>query len=251
MAAYKTLKGQSIRQVAQDPTNPLLGEIWYNTTLGSLKGYQTISAAWASGGNLNLARRGLGSAGTQTAGLAFGGKTPPNSDATEEFDGSSWTTGGSLNDARGYLAGAGIQTSALAFGGYNNKANTEQYDGTSWSNKSDLATARESLAGAGASAGASVAFGGNTTAVQSVTEEFTPSINVITGAAWAAGGSLNTGRRNSAGAGSQTAGLVFGGTLSPSSETANSETYDGTSFSEGNNLNSARGSLLRIPTAQR
>ena len=39
MAAYKTLKGQSIRQVANDPTNPVLGEIWYNTTLGVLKGY--------------------------------------------------------------------------------------------------------------------------------------------------------------------------------------------------------------------
>ena len=56
MAAYKTLKGQSIRQVAQDPTNPVLGEIWYNTTIGVLKGYKTISAAWASGGNLNTAR---------------------------------------------------------------------------------------------------------------------------------------------------------------------------------------------------
>ena len=40
MAAYKTLKGQSIRQVAQDPTNPVIGEIWYNTTIGALKGYQ-------------------------------------------------------------------------------------------------------------------------------------------------------------------------------------------------------------------
>jgi len=42
MAAYKTLKGQSIRKVAQDPTNPLLGEIWYNTTLGLLKGYKQL-----------------------------------------------------------------------------------------------------------------------------------------------------------------------------------------------------------------
>ena len=48
MAAYKTLKGQSIRQVAQDPTNPLEGEIWYNTTIGVLKGYATVAAAWSS-----------------------------------------------------------------------------------------------------------------------------------------------------------------------------------------------------------
>ena len=45
MAAYKTLKGQSIRQVAQDPTNPVLGEIWYNTTIGVLKGRVFITAA--------------------------------------------------------------------------------------------------------------------------------------------------------------------------------------------------------------
>ena len=47
MAAYKTLKGQSIRQVAQDPSNPLLGEIWYNTTTGVLKGFQTTAAAFS------------------------------------------------------------------------------------------------------------------------------------------------------------------------------------------------------------
>jgi hypothetical protein len=48
MAAYKTLKGQSIRQVAQDPANPILGEIWYNTTLGVLKGYQTTATNYPS-----------------------------------------------------------------------------------------------------------------------------------------------------------------------------------------------------------
>ena len=37
MAAYKTLKGQSIRQVAEDPSNPVLGEIWYNNTIGFFK----------------------------------------------------------------------------------------------------------------------------------------------------------------------------------------------------------------------
>ena len=67
MAAYKTLKGQSIRQVAQDPTNSVLGEIWYNTTIGVLKGRVFITAAWASGGNLNTARYSAGGAGTQTS----------------------------------------------------------------------------------------------------------------------------------------------------------------------------------------
>jgi hypothetical protein len=37
------------------------------------------------------------------------------------------------------------------------------------------------------------------------------------GSAWTAGGSLNTSRRNLAGAGTQTAGLAFGGVDTPSS----------------------------------
>jgi hypothetical protein len=34
----------------------------------------------------------LAGAGTQTAALAFGGYTPPDTGATEEYDGSTWTS---------------------------------------------------------------------------------------------------------------------------------------------------------------
>jgi hypothetical protein len=67
----------------------------------------------------------------QTAGLAFGGFTTANTNATEEYDGSAWTAGGNLGTARSELAGAGIQTAGLKFGGnippYSNA--TEEYDG--------------------------------------------------------------------------------------------------------------------------
>jgi hypothetical protein len=61
----------------------------------------------------------LANAGTQTAGLAFGGTEQPNirQNATEEYDGSTWTAGGNLATARNYLAGCGTQTAGLAFGG--------------------------------------------------------------------------------------------------------------------------------------
>jgi hypothetical protein len=50
---------------------------------------------------LNTARSYLAGAGTQTAALGFGGQTPPNTGATEEYDGTSWTTSpASLNTAR-------------------------------------------------------------------------------------------------------------------------------------------------------
>ena len=79
MAAYKTLKGQSIRQVASDPTNPVVGEIWYNTNLGVLKGYQTVAAAWASGGALPTGVYFSGGAGDKDAALSIGGSrfSPP------------------------------------------------------------------------------------------------------------------------------------------------------------------------------
>jgi hypothetical protein len=59
-------------------------------------------------------------AGTQTAGLGFGGYSPALAKVlnnTQEYDGSTWTDGGNLGNARYRLAGAGIQTAASAFAG--------------------------------------------------------------------------------------------------------------------------------------
>jgi hypothetical protein len=164
MADYINIRGQSIEVVASDPANPTLGQIWYNSTSNTLKGEGYAAAAWATGNNMNTARFILAGAGTQTAGLAFGGFIPPtNSTATEEYDGNSWTSSpGSLNTARRNLAGAGTQTAALAFGGTDTAATgaTEEYDGTSWaSNPTGLNTARTGLAGAGIQT-AALAFGG-------------------------------------------------------------------------------------------
>ena len=108
MAAYKTLKGQSIRQVAQDPTNPLLGEIWYNTTIGLLKGYRTIDAAWASGGALPAVRSGSGGAGIQNAALNIGGENGSSIfGTTEEYNGAAWASGGALNATPSFFMGIG------------------------------------------------------------------------------------------------------------------------------------------------
>ena len=65
---------------------------------------------------------------------------------------------------------------------------------------------------------------------------------------WSSGGNLNTGRTGLGGAGSQTAALAFGGSVATPSTPQNpykneSEEYDGTSWTEGNNLNQGRSSL--------
>ena len=79
-----------------------------------------------------------------------------------------------------------------------------------------MATARNQKGSRAGSSSAALAFGGyDGSNPSSATEEFNSSINVITAAAWSSGGNINTARGQSTGAGSQTAGLMFGGDLNP------------------------------------
>ena len=96
MAAYKDLVGQKITKVTSNPGEPKTGQMWYNSTDGKLRGLG-ISESFTSVGALNYARDALqiGSVGTQTAGIAFGGRThPPESfrGETEEYNGSGWSS---------------------------------------------------------------------------------------------------------------------------------------------------------------
>jgi hypothetical protein len=63
--------------------------------------------------------------------------------------------------------------------------------------------------------------------------------NVTTAGSWSTGGTLNTVRRGLAGAGTKTAGLVFGGEGDPPVY-AQTESYDGSTWTEVNDLNTAR-----------
>ena len=38
MATYKEIRGTQIEAVATDPSNPVEGQVWYNTTSNVLKG---------------------------------------------------------------------------------------------------------------------------------------------------------------------------------------------------------------------
>jgi hypothetical protein len=63
--------------------------------------------------------------------------------------------------------------------------------------------------------------------------------NVVVAAAWASGGSLSTARATGAAAGIQTAGLYAGG-LDSGGVTTATELYNGTSWTTGGNLGTAR-----------
>jgi hypothetical protein len=76
MSTYYQIFGGKINVISADPSNPIKGQVWFNSGTPALK-YQaaTTTGTWATSGNLATARRGLAGAGTQTAGLAFGGLT--------------------------------------------------------------------------------------------------------------------------------------------------------------------------------
>ena len=187
----------------------------------------TSPSAWTAGGALITARCALGGAGTQDAGLAFGGSS--SDICTEEYNGSSWSTGGALIDNRTYLAGAGTQNAGLAFGGSTPMVEscTEEYNGSSWSTGGNLSQVRYKHAGAGTQ-NAGLAFGGYYGSDLSCTEEYD-------GFSWSAGGALITGRERLAGAGTQNAGLAFGG-----NGLSCTEEYDGTSWTAGGALINSR-----------
>ena len=179
--------------------------------------------SWTAGGALPTGKFAGAGAGTQTAGLSFGGR-PPSSGATttEEYDGSSWTGGGAMPVAKMGLAGCGIQTAALAFGGSPPTRNTtEEYDGSSWTVGGTLSVAFEDAAGAGTQT-AGLKFGGRSTPTQT-TEKYN-------GSSWTTSGLMNTGRGYLAGAGIQTAALGYGGKTLPSTYQTSTEDFNGSTW---------------------
>ena len=163
---------------------------------------------------------------------------------SETYDGTSYSAGPSLNTARGEVMGIGdAQTSALACGGFETAptvtGKTESFDGTSFSETADLGTSRRTgqFHGAGSSNSSALYAGGYNGSTQVTTsEEFNASALAVTAGAWASAPSLNTaryGHRTATNSAADT-GLCFGGNYP--SGTADTEEYNGTTWSEQNNL---------------
>jgi hypothetical protein len=240
MTTFKEIRGTTVESVSSDPTNPEVGQIWYNNTIGVLKGYKSLGAVFSAGGNLSTARQVGGGAGTQTAALAFGGNLGggpvDQTGATEEYNGSTWSPGGTMGTIRRNIASAGTQTAGLGATGYGTAPNyfpaaAEEYDGSTWTAGGNLATGRSGAAGAGIQT-AALATGGNPgPGPTNATEEYD-------GSTWSPGGNLNTSRRYLMGCGTQTAGLAVGGFITTTSTAT--EEYDGSTWTNGGNLNTAR-----------
>jgi len=226
-------------------------------------------SSWTEVGDLNTGRRDPVVTGIATSAIASGGLAPGGTanNSVEQWNGSSWTEIVNINTARGLMSGVSADsTSQLVFGGYPEVAKTEFFDGSSWTELADLGTARQSMGELGSTTLA-LAAGGSPGAKSNVEEwsttpasefskitegqlyfnstanAFKETVTDLPGGSWASGASINDGRNASGSAGTTTAALLFTGdpvSGSPTGISANTEKYDGSSWTEVNNTNTAR-----------
>ena len=118
-----------------------------------------------------------------------------------------WSAGGSLSVDMDLAAGCGTQGAAMSCGPDADTDGTQEYDGSAWTAGGNLNTGRYWLGCFGTQT-AATSCGGYVSGLSNVTEEYN-------GSAWASGmENLATSRYNGASAGTQGAGLYFGGSNS-------------------------------------
>jgi len=154
-----------------------------------------------------------------------------------------WASGGNLNTGRlnAGCTSSGPRDASLVFGGEaspNTQVVNESYDGSSWTELGDINTGRRNIAGFGTQT-AAVAAGGlippATPQTQDLVEEWD-------GSSWTEVTDVPVaGIPDASSAGTLTAGLLFGGeTAGGDGHAAETYHYDGTNWTDGGDLNTAR-----------
>jgi len=213
MATLKEIKGTAIQFLDADPVEYV--------------------GSWSSGGSVNTARQYGAGIGSSTAGLIFGGSSPPVVANTEQYNGTAWTEVNDLNAAQNAQGSAGTLTSGMsALGAQAPGANVEDWNGTVWAaNPHSLNSARQFPGGDGASNDAAIMVGGEPAPNGALTE-------IYNGSSWTESGDLNTARNQLAAAGTVTALIAMGGNTG-----ADAETFNGSTWTAVTDMNSGRGGL--------
>ena len=213
---------------------------WYDNT------EEYDGSSWSEVADLSTARSQVGFLGDgQTSALCVGGETPPSFGAVntvEGWNGSVWASETNYPGVSQGGVGTGSESDGYFFTPSPNSTNSFSYDGSAWTAGASLGSGRSNGSRAGTTT-AALAFGGNNGSGGNFVEEYNFSVNTVTASAWAAGNAMNTARRGTcnSGSGIQAAAIVAGGNGSQPGTTLlnNSEEFDGTSWAEGDNLNTA------------
>ena len=210
MATYKGIQGYSVQSLSSDPgtLSEVVGQLWYNSTSGAFKVAVEAAAAWASGGALNTGRNSVGTAvmAPASATLAMGGGTSSP-------------------------------------GNVNHTGATESYDGSAWTTQpASMNTARKACGGIGDSQTAAIVCGGRNAPA------FLANVEIYDGSTWTEVNNLPTLKNglDTGGAGTSTAGLMYGGNVPPQTNT--NQSWDGTSWTEENDLNTTKDTMAKFGT---
>ena len=241
MTTFKQIRGTTIEVLSSDPSAPELGQIWYNSSSGSLKGYMNYSVnAWSAGGNLPAGRTYGGGTGISTAALYVAGSLGPGfpgfTNTTLSYNGSAWTSAPNYPVSIVGNAVIGTQTAALGAGGYQQGGSypnaTNSYNGTSWS----TVPATLNITGQNMSQ-----FGTQTAAIIVGIQADEPKTQSYNGTSWTtlpATTNVNHGAGGMA-FGNQTAAILGFGQNTP--YPVQSESWNGSTWTTGPNVNTARG----------
>tara|TARA_R110000823_G_scaffold269054_1_gene388839 strand:- start:1237 stop:2265 length:1029 start_codon:yes stop_codon:yes gene_type:complete len=175
MANYDAVSGLRIPVVSSDPSAPIEGELWYNTTVDKFRGYglYQVNAAWSSSpASLNAGRRSCEGAGTVSSGIGFLGYIGgyPRYGASENWNGSSWTNKPSTPTPLGSACShVGDASAAAGIGGnyYSGPSGLGatnyhfEWNGSSFSNSTSLPVQRNNMAAAGTRDSFAVVGGGD------------------------------------------------------------------------------------------
>jgi hypothetical protein len=150
-----------------------------------------------------------------------------------------WASGGTYPSPVLGSGGFGTQTAAVGIGGQLPPATpgstnaTNNYDGTSWTSSGNYPTSTYYLFGAGTQTAGLAAGGGG--------PPFSTASFEYDGSTWSNPATMNIGRSYAIyNVGTQTAAYYFGGFIPSDPNATTTENYNGTSWSPGTNINTAR-----------
>ena len=244
MAGYNTIRGLKIKYLSADPAGAEAGQVWYNSTTGTLRVDSILNAAaWASAPAPNRKNGAATGGGTPTAAILSGnyGYNGSKTAEAEEWDGSGWTNIASIPSTnQGYNFGCGTVSDFSSMGGgygppVPGSTAVFDWDGSGWTTGASFTTPgciQAGVCGPGQNAllcgGSGPGFAGrlNTTCER-------------TGASWTNTGLLSTARDSLNVSGTKGEAIASGGNSPP--QVLVVESYNGSSWAAETALPSARG----------
>ena len=238
MANYSDIKGTTISLTSSDPSNPIDGQVWYNSSTFQLKmeGGNYGNAPFTFGTLAPLPERKATAAGggSKAATWVTGGGqlTPTSAPQTYLYNGSSWTTSGPLgrSSQTNGMGSAGVSTAGVVWCGtnpYNNA--TEKFDGSSWSTSGNFPVSGSYGNGCGTQ-GAALSVSIYQGSPFGICNEFN-------GSSWSGGGTIPNNNYSVGGCGTLSAGVAVGGEPAPNpSGGTQHQFYNGSSWTSNTSL---------------